>query len=116
RADAAKEIEILVLRHQLAVLQRRRPRPTDQLDRSSRDRSPRPTPARLPPLRTAGHTLDDPALAPTPRPVPLDLPAHPPRPTRHPRRRPRSDPAPGHRKSDLELLARARRTRRTRLP
>ena len=27
RADAAKEIEILVLRHQLAVLQRRRPRP-----------------------------------------------------------------------------------------
>ena len=27
RSDAAKEIEILVLRHQLAVLQRRRPRP-----------------------------------------------------------------------------------------
>ena len=26
RCDAAKEIEILVLRHQLAVLQRRRPR------------------------------------------------------------------------------------------
>src|SRR6185312_692673 len=27
RSDAAKEIEILLLRHQLAVLQRRRPRP-----------------------------------------------------------------------------------------
>src|SRR6185369_4945770 len=27
RSDVAKEIEILVLRHQLAVLQRRRPRP-----------------------------------------------------------------------------------------
>jgi putative transposase len=27
RSDAAKEIEILVLRHQLAVLQRRTPRP-----------------------------------------------------------------------------------------
>src|SRR3954471_618435 len=27
RSDAANEIEILVLRHQLAVLQRRRPRP-----------------------------------------------------------------------------------------
>jgi len=27
RSDAAKEIEILVLRHQLAVRQRRRPRP-----------------------------------------------------------------------------------------
>jgi hypothetical protein len=27
RCDAAKEIEILVLRHQLAVLQRRQPRP-----------------------------------------------------------------------------------------
>ena len=27
RSDAAKEVEILVLRHQLAVMQRRRPRP-----------------------------------------------------------------------------------------
>ena len=27
RSDASKEIEILLLRHQLAVLQRRRPRP-----------------------------------------------------------------------------------------
>jgi putative transposase len=27
RSDATKEVEILVLRHQLAVLQRRRPRP-----------------------------------------------------------------------------------------
>jgi hypothetical protein len=49
---------------------------TDQLERSSCDRRSRPTAARLSPPRTAGHALDDPALAPTPRPPPLDHRAH----------------------------------------
>ena len=77
RSDTAKEIEILVLRHQLAVLQRRTTAATDELDRSSRDRRPRPTAARSSPPRIPGHPSHDPALAPPPRPPPLDHPEHP---------------------------------------
>ena len=116
RSDTAKEIEILVLRHQLAVLQRRNPRPRMQLDRPRRDRRPDPATTRPPPTRTAGHPLHDPALAPPARQPPLDHPACPSRPPRHPRRRSRADPAPGHRESDLGLSAHPWRTRRTRLP
>ena len=43
RSDTSKEIEILVLRHQLAVLQRRTAAPADELDRPCPDRRAHPT-------------------------------------------------------------------------
>jgi putative transposase len=42
RSDTTKEIEILVLRHQLAVLRRRTPHPRMRWDRPRRDRRPHP--------------------------------------------------------------------------
>ena len=116
RSDTAKEIEILVLRHQLAVLQRRTPRPrmswTDRALIAALTRllpSP-PTP------RAARHPGHDPALAPPTRRPPLDHPARPARSTRHPRRPPRPGRAPGHREPHLGLPTHPRRTRRPRLP
>jgi hypothetical protein len=79
RSDNANEIEILVLRHQLAVLQRRTPRPRIAWS----DRALIAVLARLLPARRPSH---DPALAPAPRPPPLDHPTRPGRPTRHPHR------------------------------
>src|SRR3954465_2079376 len=79
RSDTANEIEILVLRHQLAVLQRRTPRP--RLGWS--DRAGIAPLAPLPPPRPPAGFLDPPpplpALAPSARPPLLDPPAHPPR-------------------------------------
>jgi hypothetical protein len=76
RSDTANEIEILVLRHQLAVLQRRTPRPRINWTDRARHRRPRPTAARSPPLRISDHTNHHPALAPATRPPPLDHPGH----------------------------------------
>jgi hypothetical protein len=89
RSDATKEIEILVLRHQLAVLQRRAPR----LRMSWTDRAMITALSRLLPVcrrpRDARYAVHDPALAPTARRPTLDHPARPPRSTRNLHRRPR---------------------------
>ena len=78
RSDTANEIEILVLRHQLAVLQRRTPRPRiNWSDRAVIAALARLLPNSSPP-RIPGHTSHDPALAPATRPPPLDHPAHAP--------------------------------------
>ena len=65
RSDTANEIEILVLRHQLAVLQRRTPRPRI----SWTDRAVIAALARLLPARRRrgflDHTSHHPALAPS---------------------------------------------------
>jgi putative transposase len=72
RSDTAKEIEILVLRHQLAVLRRRTPRPrmswTDRALTAALTRL-LPRPCRLGllvtlPPRAARHPDHHPALAP----------------------------------------------------
>ena len=116
RSDTTDETEILVLRHQLAVLQRRTPRPRI----SWTDRAMIAALARLLPARRRYGLLVTPAtilrwhrqlVAP-----PLDRPTRAGRPTCHSRRCPRPDRAPGHRKSALGVSARVRRTRRTRLP
>ena len=86
RSDTAKEIEILVLRHQLAVLQRRTPSTADQLDRPSLHRRPRPDcspPAAdsgcsSPPPRSCAGTGDSsPAAGPPSPPDPADPPSPP---------------------------------------
>ena len=53
RSNRANEIEILVLRHQLAVLQRRTPRP--QIHQLDRPRRPRPPSTSSAPPRIPGH-------------------------------------------------------------
>ena len=84
RSDTTKEIEILVLRHQLAVLQRRTPRPR----MSGTDRALLAALTRLLPVRrrlgllVSGHHL---ALAPPTDHPPLDHPARPARSTGNPR-------------------------------
>jgi putative transposase len=100
RSDTTKDIEILVLRHQLAVLQRRTPRPrTCWADRAMLAALARLLPT--PPTRADHHTLHHPALAPaTPHP-PLDHPSCSAGPSRHPRWNARVDTAPRHRESDL---------------
>ena len=103
RSDTSKDIEILVLRHHLAVLQRRhtsRPRMT-WTDRAVIAALIRllPKPRRLGLLVTPA---TDPALEPPARRPPLD-PADPTRPTRHPRRPARPDRALGHGESDLGI-------------
>jgi len=74
RSDTANEIEILVLRHQLAVLRRGTPPATDQLDRPGRARRPRPTATRPSTPWIPGHPGHYPVLASAPRPPPLDHP------------------------------------------
>ena len=64
RSDTSKEIEILVLRHQLAVLQRRTPRPRmSWTDRALLGALTRLLPVHRP--RTARHPGDHLALAPS---------------------------------------------------
>ena len=62
RSATSKDVEILLLRHQLAVLQRRTPR-TAMLDRPSYHHRPRPAAASTPPPGPPGHPGHDLALA-----------------------------------------------------
>jgi hypothetical protein len=120
RSNAANEIEILVLRHQPAVLQRRTPRP--QISWS--DRAVITALARLLPARRRRGFLVTPATILrwhrqllrcrwTTQPVRAGRPGRPPC---HPHRPPRPDRSLGHRESHLGVSPRPRRTRRTRLP
>ena len=116
RSDTTKEIEILVLRHQLAVLQRRTPRPRMTLDRPRRDRRPHPT---APDRRRLGLLVTPATILRwhrqliarrwTTQPVPA-------RSTGHPRRPARPGPSPGHRESHVGVPTDPRRARRPRLP
>src|SRR5689334_23189254 len=103
RPDQAKEIEILVLRHQTARAATAHPATTAALDRPSGHRCAGPAAAATTSPRHAGHTVDDPALAPPTHHPPLVHPARPARPTRRPCRRPRPDPAPGQREPHVGL-------------
>ena len=68
RSTASRDIELLVLRHEVAVLRRAHPRP--RLDRAGRAvlaALTRLLPARLP-MHRAGHTRHRPSMAPAPGP------------------------------------------------
>ena len=116
RSDTTKDIEILVLRHQLAVLQRRTPRPRmSWADRALIAALTRLLPARSP-TRADRHALHHPALAPPTRRPPLDLPAPIAGPTRHPRRIRALVLRMARENPPLGLPARPRRAGRTRPP
>jgi hypothetical protein len=117
RDETWKTAEILILRHQLAVLQRRQPR---RPNLNWADRAPdcgllslipKAAPPRAAP---AGHTGYHPALAPRHHPPPLGraVPARQDRPPRHPPERQGTRPPAGQGKPRLGLPKNPRRAGR----
>ena len=107
RSDTAKDAEILILRHEVAVLRRTNPRPTlTWLDRAALSALSRllPTPLR----RCAGVTPNAAALARPARLPALDLPAPTTRPTAHRTADPGPGAADGPRESPMGLSTNSR--------
>src|SRR5215203_5281396 len=102
RSDAAKEIEILVMRPTRAASTTGH---ADELGRPRVDCRTHPTTPGAPSPRPARHAVDNRALAPPTRCPPLDHKACPARSTRHPRRPARPGHPPGHRESSVGIPA-----------
>src|SRR5688500_1985261 len=101
RSDAAKDVEILVLRHEIAVLRRGNPRPSiTWIDRAMSQRAEQAA-AHAPAPAAACLAKDSAALARRPRCPPLDLPTA--RPPTHPTAHPDTGAADGPRESQLGL-------------
>jgi hypothetical protein len=116
RCDAAMDVEILALRHEVAVLRRKNPRPTPTwVDRAFLSAPSKPLPTG-PASAAAGVAQDAAELARPPRRPPLDrrvTPTGPPA-ARHSRSGLRA--ADGRREPDPGLPAHPRRAGRTRQP
>ena len=73
RTSAIKDVELLVLRHEVAVLRRTNSKTPPGLGRPGRLRRARPAAAPSAALPSPGHPGHDPALAPPPHPQEVDL-------------------------------------------
>jgi putative transposase len=105
RGDAAKDLEILVLRHQLVVLRRQSPRPKFGPGRPGPARRGQPGAAQVPLVVLPRHARDAAALAPAARGRCLDLPASPVRPAAIGPGCPAADRSPGQGEPTLGLPA-----------
>ena len=74
RAPSSKDIELLVLRHEVAVLRRTTPQAPPELGRPSPVRRADPAPPNGAARASPGHPSHDPALASPPRCPEVDLP------------------------------------------
>ena len=114
RSDAAKDVEILVLRHEVAVLSRTNIRPALPVARPCRAQRVEQTAARRVAPGAAGVPPNPAALARSARRPPLDLPAPTASPTTHRTGDPGPHAADGPRESPLGLQTDPGRVGRTR--